>query len=91
MVTANPHLSNIFLHNGQGVDKSGKTGGVVCPEGDESLEEATDWYFNFRARVKRQRRGFLTAGRDRHEASALCPTYALRCALPKGASRARSD
>ena len=62
MVTANPRLSNIFLHAGQGVEKSEETDGAGVGSGGRSLEEWPDWYFSFRARAERTKTG-PTAGR----------------------------
>jgi hypothetical protein len=58
MVTAISRLSNTFLHHVQGVEKSGETERDATLYTRESLEESGDWYFNFRARVKRPTLGF---------------------------------
>lgn len=53
MVTAKPGLSNIFLHTGQDVEKTGESGIQVVAGRGERLEECVDWHFNFDAQVKR--------------------------------------
>ena len=63
MVTAKTELSNIFLHTGQDIEKTGESSIQAGAGLGKSLEESTDWHFNFDAQVKRLSvRGFMAGG-----------------------------
>ncbi len=47
MVTANPEMSNIFLHNAQGVEKNRENALRGRKFGGRSLEKRRDSYFSF--------------------------------------------